>query len=222
MSRIAGSPAGIPLPGPGSREFLDTATAEGLLARRGVPSQAPAGHQALGRLLQTAASPASERELADQAAAVAAFVLTTTARKSTRRRQGLAAGIAAAAMLAAGGSAAAGILPAPVQELAHRAFDAPAPQHASPLPGSTPHAPRHGQPASGRAATPGHGRGHAHGTTKAHGKGPKPKPPGKPEGKKPPGKAKGHLKQETTGSPNGNGKAGNQPRRPEGPARPTR
>ena len=217
MSRYAGSPAEIPLPGPGSRELLDTMTAEGLLEGRGVPPQAPAGHQALDRLLQTAASPPSQRELADQAAAVAAFVLTTTTRGSARRRRSLAAGIAVAAVLAVGGTAAAGVLPAPVQELAHRAFDAPAPHHASPLPGSAPHTPRHGQheqPAPGHSAAPGHGKGHAYGTTKTHGKAAKPTPPGKAKGegakgKAPPGKAKGQIKQETTGSAHGAGNAGN-------------
>ena|ERR1700730_5712186 len=66
-----------------ARRCLDAAGAEGLLAGRGVPAQAPAGRQALARLPEIAAGPGSDQELAREAAA-AAFVRVVSPIRSRR------------------------------------------------------------------------------------------------------------------------------------------
>ena len=67
-----------------ARRFLDAARAEALLAGLGVPVQAPAGQQALARVLEAAAAPGSEKELAGQVAAAAAFVQISSEAKPRR------------------------------------------------------------------------------------------------------------------------------------------
>jgi hypothetical protein len=120
------------------RRPLGAAVAEDLLAGRGAATGAPAGQQALARVLEIAAGPPTDRELANEAAYVAAFVLATSP-ASTRRAvlptvlRGLAQLTLAvmAAIVAVGGTAAfTGQLPARFQEFAHVTFGAPAPlQH---------------------------------------------------------------------------------------------
>ena len=79
-----------------ARRLLDAARAEALLAGLGVPAQAPAGQQALARVLEAAAAPGSEKELAGQVAAAAAFVQVTSEVKPRRAaRRALAAVVCA-------------------------------------------------------------------------------------------------------------------------------
>lgn len=125
----------------GDRQHLDVATAEGLLAGRGVPGDSPPGQQALARMLEIAARPAGDEELAGVAAAVAGFVLVsstassaqTEARREARpraRRLTRLTLVCAAGAVALGGSAAfGGALPARLQEMVHVTFGAPAPGH---------------------------------------------------------------------------------------------
>jgi hypothetical protein len=146
------------LPRLSSRESLGPAAAEGLLDGRGVPANAPAGQHALARLLEIAGGPGSDSELAGQAVAMAAFTRATAPagahRSARRKRRPLASHLTAklalcagACVTALGGAAAyASALPAPLQELAHVTFGAPAPRHAAPAPHATSASP--GQPAS--------------------------------------------------------------------------
>ncbi|HTU72645.1 MAG TPA: hypothetical protein VMG38_03920 [Trebonia sp.] len=131
-------------------ELLLAADTERLLARRHARPGAPAMQQALAELLDWAAGPASDEELAGEAAAVATFVLATGGRAArpapflpwARRASAIAAGLGAAIVTALSVAATADALPAPVQELAHTTFGAPAPPHPAP-----PHpAPRHSAP----------------------------------------------------------------------------
>jgi hypothetical protein len=125
---------------------LTAADTERLLAGHGVHPEAPAVQHALAGLLDSAAGPARDQELAGEAAAVATFVLATGERAArsaqfrarTRRGQAIVAGIAAAVVVGFSAAAAADALPAPIQELAHTAFGAPAPRHPAPLPKATP------------------------------------------------------------------------------------
>ena len=148
----------------------DEATAERLLAGRGAGPGATAGQQTLELVLRAAAGPATERELAEEAAAVAAFIAvrasgtrTRTRKKAgrpfTRRVPALAAGFTMAVVIALCGTAEAGALPAPLQRLAHT-FGAPAPvlpPAVRPLPGhATPGltaTASHPTPTPGKSAT---------------------------------------------------------------------
>jgi len=134
--------------GPGDSLLLTAADTDRLLARHGAHAEAPAVQHAIAGLLDIAAGPPTDQELAGEVAAVATFVLGTTQRatRSARARRGrvIAAGIAASAVVAFSGAAAANALPAPIQELAHTTFSAPAPRPAAPQPTATPPA---GQPA---------------------------------------------------------------------------
>jgi hypothetical protein len=85
-----------------ARRCLDAAGAEGLLAGRGVPAQAPAGRQALPRLPEIAAGPGSERELAREAAAAAFVQVVSPVRSRRTARRVLEGG---ARDVAAGGTA---------------------------------------------------------------------------------------------------------------------
>jgi len=92
-----------------ARRSLDQVTAEGLLAGRGVPGDSPPGQQALARLLEVAAGPGSEEELAGEVAAAAVFVqVTSQVRSRHLTRRALAA---VACVLAVGGSIAYGAQP---------------------------------------------------------------------------------------------------------------
>jgi hypothetical protein len=184
-----------PFPRRTSSRPLTPADAERLLAGRGARPEAPAVQYALAGLLDSAAGPPGDQELAGQDAAIAAFTLVAGQssvrparfRSLTPRWQAVAAGIGAAAVMALSGAAAANALPAPLQELAHRTFDAPAPQHGAPEPKATlppakpppaatpspksrhgkakalgkkasPNGPAHGK-ATGKAVPPGHQKG---------------------------------------------------------------
>ena len=124
-----------------TRRPVGAAAAEALLAGRGAAPGAPASQQAMARVLETAAGPPTDRELADEAAYVAAFVLATSPagtrpamlprvlRVLVQLTLAVAAGV-----LAVGGTAAyTGQLPARFQELAHVTLGAPAPHHDSRL-----------------------------------------------------------------------------------------
>jgi hypothetical protein len=87
-----------------ARRSVDAVTAEALLAGRGVPADAPAAQQALELLLEVAAGPGSEQELAGEVAAAAAFVqVTSKVRSRSITRRVLAA---AACVIAVGGAVA--------------------------------------------------------------------------------------------------------------------
>jgi hypothetical protein len=191
MSGRGGSPGEMPgFPRLGAHRSEGAVSAEGLLAGRPVPAGGSAGQQAVARLLAVASGPASERELAGQAAAVAAFVQVTTGRATgssrpvrTAARRSLLASVLSARLASAGlavGAAAigglaaaafAGALPASIQHLAHDAIGAPAPPHngqaASPAAAAPSGSPvRSGSAAAGKA---GHRLCAAYAAAKAHG-----------------------------------------------------
>ena len=157
---------------------------------RVIPPDAPQEMHDLQQMLTALAGPAEPGELAGEAAARAAFIQLASpagvslgasrppARQGTRRpashrvprrrrtrragrRAGLAAALCAAAAVLAGTAAAyAGVLPEPVQQMAHATVGAPAPRHhGSPVQAGsgsrhdTRHAPG---PASRPAPRPGH------------------------------------------------------------------
>src|SRR5258707_13184356 len=103
MSAPGGSPGFVSLfPRLRARRSLDWVTAEGLLAGRGVPGNSPPGQHALARMLEIAAGPGSEEELAGEVAAAAAFVQVNSqvrARHLTMRA--LAAAVCAIAVAGA-------------------------------------------------------------------------------------------------------------------------
>lgn len=139
MSTFSGSPAEMPIvPRRAERPFPDEATAERLLSGHGVDPDAPPDQRALALVLEAAARPATDWELAGECAAVAAFLATAGkprllsrprigTRPLYRRIPVLAAGGVVALVVAFGGTAAAGALPAPLQNVAHQVFGAPAP-----------------------------------------------------------------------------------------------
>jgi hypothetical protein len=134
--------------GPDDSLLLTAADTDRLLARHEAHFEAPPVQHAIAGLLDIAAGPPSHQELAGEVAAVATFVLATSQRATRPARAGrgriIAAGIAASAVVAFSGAAAANALPAPIQEVAHTTFGAPAPRPPAPLPTATPPA---GQPA---------------------------------------------------------------------------
>jgi hypothetical protein len=171
----------------GASTPLTAADTERLLDGHGAHREAPAVQQAIAGLLDSAAGPASDLELAAEVTAVAAF-MQASGKRATRpawfrargtRGQAIAAGIAAAVVVAFSGAAAADALPAPVQELAHRTFGAPAPRPSAPRPKAT-------LPTG--TPTPAASPGSQHGKAKALGKKASPKALAHGKGK---GKAKG-------------------------------
>jgi hypothetical protein len=112
-----------------ARSSLDAASAEGLLAGRGVPSGAPADQHALARLLEVAAGPGTERELAGEVAAAAMFVQVSSQGKPHRTaRRAL---VVAACAVAVGGTAVyASVVPVPHHKMAPVPFGVPAGHHA--------------------------------------------------------------------------------------------
>ena len=127
---------------------LTAADTEWLLTGHGAWPEAASTHHLIAGLLDSAAGPASDQELAGEVAAVAAFVLVSGGRAprsawfrgagaAGRRGPVIAAVIAAAFVVGLSGAAAADALPAPIQELAHKTFGAPAPRHSGPLPRAT-------------------------------------------------------------------------------------
>ena len=178
---------------------LTAVDTERLLDGHGAHREAPAVQHAIAGLLDSAAGPANDQELAGEVTAVAAFVQATGERAARPARfrararpgQAIAAAIAAAVVLGFSGAAAANALPAPIQELAHRTFGAPAPRPSAPLPevtvpSGTPApaaspASQHGKAkAVGKKASP---KAVAHSTAKGNGKGKgKTVPPGHQKG----------------------------------------
>jgi hypothetical protein len=117
----------------------DEATAELLLAKRRVGRHAPASDRTLELVFAAAAGPATERELAGEAAAVTAFLAALAEperapRRGPRRFPVLAVAFGLVALVALCGTAEAGALPAPLQRLAHQAINAPAPSPAMRVP----------------------------------------------------------------------------------------
>jgi hypothetical protein len=119
---------------------------------RVIPPDAPQEMHDLQRMLTALAGPAEPGELAGEAAARAAFIRLASPvgvplaasrppahhgtrrpashRVPRRRRAGLAAALcAAAAVLASTAAAYAGVLPEPIQQMAHATVGAPAPRH---------------------------------------------------------------------------------------------
>lgn len=178
---------------------LTAADAERLLAGREVHPEAPAAQHALAGLLASAAGPPSDQELAGEVSTVAAVMLAIGQREHyaegstrrlphfriyARRGQAVAVSIAAAIVMAFSGAAAADVLPAPIQELAHTTFDAPAPpRHSAPAPKATlPSGPKatlpsgqHGDHKPTPAASPSPSAQSQHGKAKAVGKKASPK-----------------------------------------------
>ena len=133
-----------------ARRSLDAASAEALLAGRGIPPGAPADQQALAQVLEIAAGPGSAQELAGEVAAAAVFVQVTTQAKPHRSaRRALAV---AACAVAVGGTAAvyATLAPAPHHKIAPVPFGVPAEHHTLPATTAPPRPP--GRP----TASPGH------------------------------------------------------------------
>lgn len=94
------------MPGLPFRRPLRAAAADNLLAGRGAAPGAPAGHQALARVLATAGNAGSEQELADEAAYMAIFVLARSqARGRSRARAVLTAAVAVGALAIGGATA---------------------------------------------------------------------------------------------------------------------
>ena len=176
----------LQIPGRAGRD-QDDLLLDMILDRRPLPPDAPPGMHALASKLVGLAAAPGVGQLPGEAAALAAFVrsgsptstLTLVGESAGRhRRHRLMAGrarlTAAAAVVVVGlsGTAAAayaGVLPASVQNLAHRVIDAPAAQHAVDhgrqhrpgqpgYPGTTPSSPSaHG---SAHPAKPGQQKGH--------------------------------------------------------------
>lgn len=167
MNASDGSPAEMPIV-PSQAEWLspDEVTADRLLSGLGVAPDAPPDQQVLALVLESAAWPASERELAGERAAVAQFERVLRASRShahrarhERRPRGvpdarripvarriplLAGGGVLAVVAALGGTAAAGVLPAQLQDVAHTVFGAPAPVSGRPAPSAGPSSPQGG------------------------------------------------------------------------------
>jgi hypothetical protein len=177
-------------------EPLTGADAERLLAGPGAHPEAPAVQYALARLLDYAAGPPTDKELAGEVAAVAMFMLVTGRRGARHARSGnrfrvlprriraMAVAACAGIVVAFSGAAVANALPAPVQELAHRTFGAPAPRHAIRAP-----------------KVPASSSGHGHGD-------PDPEASPSPSARGPHGKAKAKAigKKSPTGSAHGKAK----------------
>ncbi len=165
---------GFTLPGRPRRE-RDDLVLDGILDGRSLPPDSPRDLQDLAQLLACVAGPAEPGPLAGEAAARSAFrravppasispalrqapLLQPAPRQAVRRlrtgprRARLAAVLAAVAAVLASATVAAyaDVLPAPVQDLAHRTIGAPA------------------APAAHNPAGPGHPAGHQAGTGKHH------------------------------------------------------
>ena len=119
-----------------ARRSVDAESAEGLLAGRGVPPEAPAGQHALARLLELAARPGSEQELAGEVAAAAMFVQVTSQARSRMAARRVLAAVACA--LAVGGAAVYGsVVSPPPHKTVPIQFGVPALRHAVPAPDVT-------------------------------------------------------------------------------------
>ncbi len=159
---------------PGRPDEYDEPPLGMLFERRPLPPRAPPEMHELAQILNTLDCPAQPGELAGEAAALAVFREMTdpagawpeSLRPPRRRRSRPPARVRArlavaliAVVAAAGGASAAynGVLPSPVQEMAHIVVGAPAPNHRGPDRSATPGSPwdaRHplrpaGQPSLG-------------------------------------------------------------------------
>jgi hypothetical protein len=146
----------------------DESLVDALLDRQPLPADAPEQLRAVAEMLASLADPAELGELAGEAAARSAFARgpsrvgsSAVIRRSARRRPSwlrtrvsprLAAGLVAAAVgLGGGATAYAGVLPAPIQDLAHHILHAlPPPPASHPKPQPTERKPH----ATSRPATP--------------------------------------------------------------------
>ena len=200
---LHGEMPGFPFPGrPGGEH--DEPLLDMIFDGRVIPPDAPSEMHDLERMLSALAWPAEPGELAGEAAARAAFsrfaspagispwaprpawhrlprrpvthrLSRRPARPRSRRRMGLAAALgAAAALLFSTAAAYAGVLPEPIQQVAHVTFGAPAPHQAgvpAPTPGGSQPAAGHGPNAAGQNAAPQPPRptaaGRAHGQAEA-------------------------------------------------------
>jgi hypothetical protein len=149
----------IPLLGRQDASSIEDAALEAMLSGPDVPEDLAAGLQPASDVLAALRARPSGDELAGEAFAMAEFrnrvgVREPVRRSRPRRRPALLTSLlsakvavaAAAAAIAVGGAATAalaGVLPPPVQRLAHAAIGAPAEGHAS-----------HGAPAEGHASHP--------------------------------------------------------------------
>jgi hypothetical protein len=155
-----------------------------LFERRSLPPGAPPEMHELARMLATLNSPAQPGELAGEAAAMAAFrelsdpaVAWPKARRPRRRRQSrpparvrarlAAALIAVVATMGGAFAAYSGVLPSPVQEMAHIMVGAPAPHYRGPHHPARPGSPQGMQPTLRPASQPGLGKGRLRGTATA-------------------------------------------------------
>ena len=119
-----------------ARQSLDAATAERLLAGRGVPGDAPAGQQALACALEIISGLGTEQELADEVAAAAAFVQVTSQVRSRHLPRRVLVAVACA--IAVGGTAAYGALSPGHHKAAPMPFGVPASHHVVPASRVTP------------------------------------------------------------------------------------
>lgn len=187
MNAFDGSPAEMRiLSGQADWPSPDEATAERLLSGHDAGPDAPADQRALALVLSAAARPATERERSGEQAAVSAFLAAVAvpsrrawpltrpgqraARRPLRRRIPLlATGGLLAVAVALGGTAAAGMLPAPLQRVAHTVFGAPMPGHSGlppsgihpSQPANTPGQSAAAHPAKKAGATPATGKSKA-------------------------------------------------------------
>jgi len=217
---LHGEMPGFAFPGrPHDEPLLDM-----IFERRPVPPGAPPEMHDLARILAALTGPAEPGELAGEAAALRAFRRLASpagarsaalralrrwrSRRPARGRPRLATALIVA-VVGLGGTATAyaGVLPAPVQEMAHVTLDAPAPHHRGQHPPAvrgarpdgrprlrpaSPRGPREGRAggtaqAPGRVRVPrlGHGspqRGHGAARCCAHDPSPNQNPPGRGRG----------------------------------------
>lgn len=205
-----------PTAGRSASQRLSAADAERLIARHWAHPEAPDEQHALAAVFDSATAPATDQELAGEVDAVAEFVLATCERAAravseVRSRRGvggrkwaITAGIVAVSVMGFSGAAVADALPGPVQELAHKALDAPAPPH--PVLRSTP-TPVSGRPARGPGAVGARSGGAKTKAAAGQGKGKAKTAPGQAKAKaKGKGAAKGNGG--AKGNGNGQGKAG--------------
>jgi hypothetical protein len=139
---------GYPFPRWRARD-LDEPLLDALLARQPLPPEAPEQAHAAAAMLGSLAIPAGPGPLAGEAEARSAFAVAVSpagmsSRHPVPRRTGrprvrlrlLTAAVAVTTMLGGAAAAWAGVLPRPIQQLAHQVFGAPAasrPPHPSPI-----------------------------------------------------------------------------------------
>ena len=177
----------FPFPGRAGGEH-DEPLLDMIFDRRPIPPGAPPEMHDLARTLAVLAGPAEPGELAGEAAALAAFSRVASpagtrpaalrrwrSRPPARGRARLVAAlIAAVAGLGSTATAYAGVLPGPVQEMAHVTLGAPAPHHGGKHPPAVRRPRQDGRRTLRPASPPGPGQGRAVGTAQAPGTAPAP------------------------------------------------